>query len=130
MVTAERSPGSGLWPQTLVGRLGTSLVGFILLGMYTGTQEGYSSALFYTLTYVVDGFMEAEIAERSDDQRPSMGQDMRKGRRTEIDLINGFIAAKGDEVGIPTPVSKALVEAVKKVERGEVAASPDNVAHI
>lgn len=78
----------------------------------------------------VDGFMEAEIAERSDDQRPSMGQDMQKGRRTEIDLINGFIAAKGDEMGIPTPVSTALVEAVKKVERGEVAASPDNVAHI
>jgi NADH-quinone oxidoreductase subunit N len=28
-------------------------VGFILLGIYTGTEDGYSSALFYTLTYVV-----------------------------------------------------------------------------
>jgi 2-dehydropantoate 2-reductase len=27
-------------------------------------------------------------------QRPSMGQDMRKGRRTEIKLMNGFIAEK------------------------------------
>jgi NADH-quinone oxidoreductase subunit N len=28
-------------------------VGFILLAIYTGTEEGYASALFYTLTYVV-----------------------------------------------------------------------------
>jgi NADH-quinone oxidoreductase subunit N len=28
-------------------------VGFILLAVYTGTEEGYAAALFYTLTYVV-----------------------------------------------------------------------------
>ncbi len=28
-------------------------VGFILLGVYVGTDKGYSSALFYTLTYIV-----------------------------------------------------------------------------
>jgi NADH-quinone oxidoreductase subunit N len=28
-------------------------VGFILLAIYTGTNEGYAAALFYTLTYVV-----------------------------------------------------------------------------
>ncbi len=31
---------------------------------------------------------------RSDLQRPSMAQDMAKGRRTEIEFMNGFIAAK------------------------------------
>lgn len=71
-----------------------------------------------------------QVAQRSDDQRPSMGQDMRKGRRTEIELINGLVAAKGAETGIATPANAALVEAVKKVERGEVQASPDVVAHI
>ena len=71
-----------------------------------------------------------QVAQRSDDQRPSMGQDMRKGRRTEIELINGLVATKGAETGIPTPANAALVEAVKKVEHGEVPASPDVVAHI
>ena len=28
-------------------------VGFILLGIFVGTEKGYSSALFYTLTYIV-----------------------------------------------------------------------------
>ena len=32
-----------------------------------------------------------------------MGQDMLKGRRTEIDFINGVIAGKGAEVGVPAP---------------------------
>src|SRR6266481_315089 len=40
---------------------------------------------------------------RSELARPSMGQDMLKGRRTEIDFINGLIAAKGQEVGRPAP---------------------------
>lgn len=74
--------------------------------------------------------LDRQVAMRSEDQRPSMGQDMLKGRRTEIELINGFVAAKGAEIGMPTPANAALVEAVKRVERGEVQASLENVAHI
>ncbi len=64
---------------------------------------------------------------RSDAQRPSMGQDMLKGRRTEIDFMNGFIAAKGAEIGRPAPAHAALTETVKRVERGEIPARPENV---
>ena len=38
---------------------------------------------------------------RSDLARPSMGQDMLKGRRTEIDFINGVIAERGRAIGRP-----------------------------
>jgi 2-dehydropantoate 2-reductase len=64
---------------------------------------------------------------RSDLARPSMGQDMRKGRRTEIDFINGLIAAKGDEIGRPAPTHRALVAAVKRVEAGAIPARPENL---
>jgi 2-dehydropantoate 2-reductase len=64
---------------------------------------------------------------RSDLARPSMGQDMLKGRRTEIDFINGLIAAKGDEIGRPAPTHRALVVAVKRVEQGGLAARPENL---
>ena len=40
---------------------------------------------------------------RGDIQRPSMAQDILKGRRTEIDAMNGFIARKGAEVGVAAP---------------------------
>ena len=59
-----------------------------------------------------------------------MGQDIQKGRRTEIDFINGLVAARGDELGIPTPVNRAMVDAVKRVELRQVQASLDNVRQI
>src|SRR6185437_1928451 len=39
--------------------------------------------------------------QRSEHQRPSMGQDMQKGRRTEIDYINGLIVERGRAIGKP-----------------------------
>jgi len=80
------------------------------------------------------GRVEAKLFEnmkrRSDDQRPSMGQDIAKGRRTEIDFINGLVAEKAMEFGIPTPANLGIIEAVKKVERGEAAPDPALLAEI
>ena len=61
------------------------------------------------------------------EHRPSMGQDIVKGRRTEIEFLNGFIVGKGNEVGIATPANAALTEIVKRVEKGEI--QPDK-SHI
>lgn len=66
-------------------------------------------------------------AARSDLQRPSMAQDMAKGRRTEIEFMNGFIAEKGAEAGVPAPTHAMLTEVVKRVERGDIVADPANV---
>ena len=52
--------------------------------------------------------------------RPSMGQDMVKGRRTEIEFLNGFIVDKSKEVGVPTPANAALTDIVKRVEKGDL----------
>jgi 2-dehydropantoate 2-reductase len=50
-----------------------------------------------------------------------------QGRRTKIDFLNGLVAAKGAEVGIPAPTHAALTEVVKRGERGEIEAHPRNV---
>ncbi len=47
-----------------------------------------------------------------------------------IDFINGFIAQKGEEVGIPAPTNAALTELVRRVERGEIEAHPRNIETI
>jgi 2-dehydropantoate 2-reductase len=67
---------------------------------------------------------------RSELARPSMGQDMLKGRRTEIDFINGVIAAKGQDVGCPAPTHVKLIHAVKQVEHGKIPASAENLYSI
>ena len=61
---------------------------------------------------------------RGDIQRPSMAQDILKGRRTEIDAMNGFIAVKGAAVGVAAPSHEKLTRIVTKVERGELKPSP------
>lgn len=43
---------------------------------------------------------------------PSFGQDVLKGRRTEIDFLNGYVNEKGKELGVPTPFNKRIVEIV------------------
>ncbi|SDB72671.1 ketopantoate reductase family protein [Belnapia rosea] len=62
--------------------------------------------------------------------RPSMGQDMVKGRRTEIEFINGFIVDKAKEVGLPTPANAALTDIVKRVERGELSPDPKHITSL
>jgi 2-dehydropantoate 2-reductase len=57
-------------------------------------------------------------------QRPSMGQDMQKGRRTEIDFLNGFVVREGEKVGLPCRANAMLTDIVTRVEKGELA--PDS----
>ena len=61
------------------------------------------------------------------EHRPSMGQDMVKGRRTEIEFLNGLIVRKGDEIGLPTPANAALTDIVKRVEKGELKPDPKHL---
>ena len=47
----------------------------------------------------------------------SMLQDIRQGRRTEIDAINGAVAKLGKELGVDTPVNELLAKLVKTKEK-------------
>jgi 2-dehydropantoate 2-reductase len=47
----------------------------------------------------------SRVGRGSPDQRPSMGQDMMKGRRTEIEFLNGFVVREGEQIGRPAPTS-------------------------
>jgi len=64
------------------------------------------------------------------EHRPSMGQDMMKGRRTEIEFLNGLIVRKGEEIGLPTPANAALTDVVKRVERGELQPDPRHLTDL
>lgn len=46
----------------------------------------------------------------------SMRQDLESGRTTEIDYLNGAVAALGSRVGVDCPVNRALVQIIKALE--------------
>ena len=69
-------------------------------------------------------------AERSDYQRPSMAQDMEKGRRTEIEFLNGLVVREGEKVGLPCRANAVLVDIVKRVEKGELKPDPRHITEL
>jgi 2-dehydropantoate 2-reductase len=58
------------------------------------------------------------IAVAMPGQHSSTAQDMARHKPSEIDHLNGFVARRGGELGIPTPVNQALYALVKLVEAG------------
>jgi 2-dehydropantoate 2-reductase len=71
--------------------------------------------------------LEAQSDSGPAERLSSMGQDVQKGRRTEIDFLNGYVVEKGREVGIPTPANARVVEIVRRIERGSLAPDIRNV---
>jgi 2-dehydropantoate 2-reductase len=48
-----------------------------------------------------------------------MLQDLERGIKTEVDVINGGVVKKGREHGVETPLNSRVVELVHAMERGE-----------
>ena len=59
-----------------------------------------------------------------------MGQDMVKGRRTEITFLNGYVVDRGREIGIDAPANAALTDIVQRVERGEIEPDPAHIVDL
>ena len=66
-----------------------------------------------------------EFAERIGAVYASTSQDLERGKRTEIDALNGFIVRRGTELGVPTPVNQTLLALVKLRERQFECAASD-----
>jgi 2-dehydropantoate 2-reductase len=60
------------------------------------------------------------IATQMADALSSTAQDLNRGRPTEIDALNGYIARRAAKLGIPAPVNHALFTLVKLAEQKAV----------
>jgi len=61
--------------------------------------------------------MVMQIATQMADAFSSTAQDLNRGRPTEIDALNGYVARRGAELGVPVPVNHALFTLVKLAEQ-------------
>ena len=58
----------------------------------------------------------AAIARSMATQLSSTAHDLRRGKPTEIDFLNGHIVRRGELLGVPTPANRLLWAAVKLLE--------------
>ena len=61
--------------------------------------------------------------------KASMLQDLEKGKKTEVDAINGAVSAYGRKVGCPTPCNDKGVEIIHRIEAGELAPGFGNLQY-
>lgn len=59
--------------------------------------------------------------------KASMLQDLEKGKKCEVDAINGVVSAFGRKVGVPTPMNDTVVNVIHQIEDGKLTPSFDNL---
>jgi 2-dehydropantoate 2-reductase len=81
-------------------------------GMRVAEADGVDLGLLDHVAHVY------EVVEATGANRSSMLQDVDRGRRTEIDALNGAVVGLGEKMGVETPVNRALTALVKGLEHG------------
>jgi 2-dehydropantoate 2-reductase len=64
--------------------------------------------------------------------RSSMSEDLQRGRRTEIDYLQGVITEIADRHGLQAPLSRRIVELIKRAEaagKGSPGLTPEQIRH-
>jgi 2-dehydropantoate 2-reductase len=59
--------------------------------------------------------------------KASMLQDLEKGRKTEVDYINGIICEYGRKYQVPTPLNNAVVKIIHEIESGSRKCGRENI---
>jgi len=63
----------------------------------------------------------AGLVQTMPTQYSSTAQDLARGKRSEIDHLNGYVMRKGEALGVPTPVNRTLFALVKLIEARQAA---------
>jgi 2-dehydropantoate 2-reductase len=91
------------------------------LDYYTFLASGGRIAQFKRhLTVRIIGFKYRRL-------KSSSLQSLERGRKTEIDYLNGYICEKAREHGIATPVNDTVVAMIKEIESGVRPITPKNL---
>jgi 2-dehydropantoate 2-reductase len=70
------------------------------------------------------------LARKYRRHRSSSLQSLERGQRTEVDYLNGHIAATGRRHGVPTPINSALVRLLHRIESGDARPSPTHLEEV
>ncbi len=105
------------------------------LGVNVEPISGVSADMF--LAAATDGAAREEVEQNMIEAgktigsgRPSLAQDIVKGRKTEAEHLNGYVVRRAREVGVSTPVNRTIVDLIGRIETGDLQASLSNLSYI
>lgn len=106
-------------------------VGHAAGAQFAPVQGKNITALFYYKNALKRAFATALLPIAMKKHRaiePSMLQDLKKGKKCEVDAINGVVCEWGAKCGVSTPINDRIVDVIKKCERGELKPEAQNIA--
>jgi len=106
------NPVSAIFGRT-VGEILSDLYLMKLVELMVEEYEGVARKLGVDIRDSFD-FLK-RTAAHDKDHYTSMYFDLKRGKLTEIDFLNGFIALKGEEVGVPIEVNLSMTLLIKKL---------------
>ncbi len=98
------------------GFLGTTAAVEKIMARVVSEAVEVAEALKIKLPYEKPLEQVKKVCRDTAGNRASMLQDVLKGARTEVGVINGAIVEKGRQLGIPTPYNLFLTEMIEAVE--------------
>ncbi len=121
ILNAASLPASALTGMT-AGARGTSQDMLDLVSETTREAVAVAQALGYDIDFGERIGTILGLVEKAGPTKASMLQDVEAGRRTEIDVINGAVVRAAEEVGVPVPINRTLMQLIKgwETQRGLV----------
>ncbi len=101
-------------------RVGQSL-GYALVPIY-GAESGVWMAAAQgdsESAMAINRSLTAQLGRVTERERPSVAQDLLRGRRTEIEYTNGLLVRKAHDLGLAVPLQEAVLGLVRRIERCE-----------
>jgi len=89
---------------------------------WTDAHEGDADAVAK-----IDAALRTELERIVGPGISGTAQDLRKGRRTEVDFMNGFVADQGSRVGAPAPAHERVAQWIRDMEKGRARPALDDV---
>jgi 2-dehydropantoate 2-reductase len=83
------------------------------------SDQGYSRFLKHLFMRI--------IGYKSRDTESSMLDSIRRGRKTEVEFINGRLAQAADRSGVPVPCNRLVLDLIRELESGTCQPTPDNL---
>lgn len=99
-------------------------MGFRIEPLFGLTNEQISNDSDEAITTV----MTKMVKDVGPNARTHAAQDHAKGRRSEIEFINGRVVLEGARLGIPTPFNHAVCEIARRTHKGQIELDPSNLA--
>lgn len=107
-------------------------LGYSLVAIYGASPEAWRAAADGDRNSSAE--INRQLAERllrlTVQERPSVAQDLMRGRRTELEYTNGLLVAKAERLRLAVPIQKAVLGLARRIERGEIAPDPWIVSSI